>query len=191
MGILSCAGDGLGDLDQARVVAVRDGDTIELDDGRIVRYIGINTPERGRPGADSATDLNRRLVEGRTVRLAYGYDLLDRYGRTLAIVYADGRMVNREIVRAGWAWCYFFNGNLRDGAVLVRALQEAMQERRGIWAQPHEESAARYIASFSGFRFHRPDCESVFAIKRHNEVVFTAKDSAFFAGYSPCAACRP
>lgn len=190
--ILSCGGgQPFRQLEEVRVIAVRDGDTIELDDGRIVRYVGINTPERGQPGADSATALNRRLVLNKMVRLDYGHDRTDRYGRTLAHVYVDGMSVNRAIVEAGWAWCYFFFGNLTHGGELVRALQDAMVHHRGIWKEPHAETEETYIGSFLAHRFHRPDCRSVKDIKRPNEILFIAKDSAFFYGYSPCGSCRP
>ncbi|MEW5700910.1 MAG: thermonuclease family protein [Candidatus Zixiibacteriota bacterium] len=175
----------------ARVIAVRDGDTIELDDGRIVRYIGLDTPERGRPGSDSATALNDRLVMGKRVRLEFGGEQTDRYGRTLAFVYCNERMVNREIVRVGWAWCYFYPDNLQHAPELVRDLREAMSARRGLWRETSVETADEYIASFAGFRFHRPDCSSVQGIKRPDEVRFTARDSAFFDGYSPCERCEP
>ena len=42
-------------LEFVSVSKVVDGDTIELTDGRRVRYIGINTPERGQPFYDEAT----------------------------------------------------------------------------------------------------------------------------------------
>jgi endonuclease YncB( thermonuclease family) len=188
----SCrAASELQNFDTAHVVAVRDGDTIELSDGRVVRYVGINTPEIGQPGADSATVLNKRLVLERTVRLEYGRDRIDRYGRTLAIVYVGETMVSRALLDAGWGWCYFYNGNLRHGAELVRALRRAMEAKRGIWSVPTDETEESYLGSFRGFRFHRPDCESVRSIELQNEVSFPAKDSAFYDGYSPCAVCRP
>ena len=125
--------DPLRDLESVRVVRILDGDTVELADGRIVRLIGIDTPEKGQPGADSATMCNTALVLGRTVRLEYGHERSDRYGRTLAYLYADGRMVNREILNAGWAYCYFFEKNLKHGRELVQALDSAMIGHRGLW----------------------------------------------------------
>lgn len=58
--------------EQGKVVAVIDGDTIKVSiDGKVqtVRYIGINAPERGQLGADEATQLNRRLVMDKWVRM--------------------------------------------------------------------------------------------------------------------------
>jgi len=94
---------------EATVVKVVDGDTIRvrLPDGREepVRYIGVDTPERGDPCWGEATDANARLVEGRRVRLERDVSERDRYNRLLAYVYraGDGLLVNEALVRDGWA----------------------------------------------------------------------------------------
>ena len=178
-------------LETAKVIHVRDGDTIELDDGRIVRYIGIDTPEVGQPGADSATAFNKALVLGQKVRLEFGNDRVDRYGRALAFVFIDRRMVNMELLKAGWAWCYFFRGNMKYADQRVRAVRSAMGNRQGLWAASSPETNSAYIGSYSGFRFHRPDCPSVTDIKHQNQKTFADRDSAFFDGYAPCGRCRP
>lgn len=88
----------------ARVTRVIDGDTVVL--GRIghVRLIGIDTPERGEPGFEEATDFVRERVEGRTVSVEVcPITPRDPFGRARVIVYyslADGSQVclNRELV---------------------------------------------------------------------------------------------
>lgn len=95
--------------DAARVVRVVDGDTIRVQfgDGREepVRYIGIDTPERGERCFQQATDANARLVEGERVRLERDVSERDRYDRLLAYVFRedDGLFVNEELVRLGFA----------------------------------------------------------------------------------------
>ncbi|MBI5868718.1 MAG: thermonuclease family protein [candidate division Zixibacteria bacterium] len=189
---LSCGKkDPLRNLEKAVVTKVIDGDTIELDDGRTVRMLGIDTPEKGQAGADSATVANTALVLGKTVRLEYGRERFDRYGRTLAYVYVDRRMANREILRAGWAYCYFFAQNLTHARELVQALDSAMVERRGLWKSGHPETADHYVGSESGFRFHKPDCRSVSEIRRDSRVKYSSRDSAIYHGFSPCRNCAP
>jgi micrococcal nuclease len=94
------------------VVHVVDGDTIHVElDGRIekVRYIGVNAPEihhptKGEePGGREAREVNRRLVEGKAVRLELDVRERDRNSRLLAYVFVDGTMVNAELVRLGYA----------------------------------------------------------------------------------------
>jgi micrococcal nuclease len=173
------------------VTHIRDGDTIEYDGKKPVRYIGIDTPETGQPGADSATAFNAALVMGREVRLEFGRDSLDRYERELAWIFVDGRMANMELLKAGWARCYFFRGNLKYSSQMIRAVRQAMENKRGLWAMPRTETEDYYVGSHAGFRFHRPDCSSASDIKKSNQRVFPVKDSAFYDGLAPCGRCRP
>lgn len=128
----------------ARVTHVIDGDTVVLEGGETVRYIGIDTPEARRrkggrwieepqPFARQATQANRRLVEGHTVRLAFDRETRDRFGRTLAYVYREGLFVNGELVRAGLARARAFPPNLRHQKLLESAEQEARERGRGLW----------------------------------------------------------
>lgn len=73
-----------------QVSKVIDGDTIELSNGERVRYIGINTPEFRNgipdPYAQEAYEANKKLVEGKEVRLELDVQERDKYGRILAYV---------------------------------------------------------------------------------------------------------
>ena len=90
----------------ARVTRVIDGDTIIIDGGYRVRYIGIDTPEVY-PVVEAfgieAWQANRRLVEGREVRLQSDVSETDKYGRLLRYVYVDNTFVNAELVKQGLA----------------------------------------------------------------------------------------
>lgn len=123
-----------GNLQPATVVQVVDGDTIELVDGRRVRYIGINTPERDQPYYKEATDSNRQLVERKQVQLEFDVDTFDQYGRTLAYVWVDGLLANVEIVRRGFANVYTVPPNVRYEADFRAAERSAREAGRGLWA---------------------------------------------------------
>lgn len=125
------------------VVRVVDGDTIHVQLGdRVekVRYIGVNTPEvhhptRGEePGGREATVANRQLVSGRVVRLELDAQARDRYGRLLAYVWADGTMVNAELVRRGVAQVMTVPPNVRHQPLFLRLQREARAAGRGLWA---------------------------------------------------------
>jgi micrococcal nuclease len=115
----------------ARVV---DGDTAELDDGRRVRYIGINTPEQGQPFYEEAKEANRRLAEGKEAWLAIDTQPTDKYGRILAYVWVDDQFVNLELVRQGYANAYTAPPNVRYSEALLAAEQEAREAEIGLWA---------------------------------------------------------
>ena len=141
LSVLSC-GQAL--PDHARVHRVVDGDTIELTDGRLVRYIGIDAPELRRregthwvvdpqPFGQEARDANARLVEGKTVRLEYDVQTRDRYGRLLAYVYADGQMVNATLLEAGYARLLTIPPDVRYAERFQRLAEEARRLHRGLW----------------------------------------------------------
>ncbi|HHX83229.1 MAG TPA: hypothetical protein GX696_09655, partial [Pseudomonadaceae bacterium] len=91
------------DIQLSRVV---DGDTIDLNiNGTVtpVRYIGANTPERDDPCYQDALNANRRLLQSGPLRLDTDATDKDRYGRLLRYVYAGDILVERELIRQGWA----------------------------------------------------------------------------------------
>jgi len=119
--------------EEALVVSVIDGDTVELADGRHVRYLGIDTPESGEYYAENATARNKELVEGKTVELQGGKRDEDEYGRLLRYVYVDGVFVNAELVAQGYATAYIFDPDDRYSQVLVQLEQYAKLRERGLW----------------------------------------------------------
>lgn len=124
------------------VVRAVDGDTIEARiGGRLedVRYIGVDTPETVKPGTPvqcfghRAADFDRRLVEGRRVRLVFGVERRDIYGRLLAYVYIGHRFVNAELVRRGLARTLAIPPNTRYRALFGRLERNAARRGRGLW----------------------------------------------------------
>ena len=123
------------EMEQVLVVRVIDGDTIELQGGSRVRYLGIDTPETGDFYADEATTRNKELVEGKVVELQRGKRDQDEYGRLLRYVYVDGVFVNAELVAQGYATAYIFDPDERYSQVLVQLEQYAKMKKRGLWGQ--------------------------------------------------------
>ncbi len=92
-----------------KVVRVIDGETIQVccifGDRVTVRYFGVDTPEIHHPmkgverAGKEASEANRKLVDGKTVRLEFDVQQVDRYNRLLAYVYLeDGTFVNAWLV---------------------------------------------------------------------------------------------
>ncbi|OGK98991.1 MAG: hypothetical protein A3I14_02235 [Candidatus Rokubacteria bacterium RIFCSPLOWO2_02_FULL_73_56] len=128
---------------EGTVVRVVDGDTVHVrlgDRVERVRYIGVNTPEvhhptKGEePGGRAAALVNRRLVAGKRVRLELDVQARDRYGRLLAYVWADGVMVNAELVRLGMAQPMTIPPNVRHAPLFRDLAREARAAGRGLWS---------------------------------------------------------
>jgi micrococcal nuclease len=132
------------------VVGVSDGDTLTVmyaGKAERIRLHGIDAPERGQAFSNRAKQFVSGLCFGKEVRVKPRG--LDRYQRTVAdVILPDGRNLNHEIVKAGFAWW------LREYApgdeTLERLEDQARRAKRGLWIDqrpiPHWQwrMASRY-----------------------------------------------
>ena len=122
------------------VARVIDGDTIELADGRKVRYIGIDTPETVHPNkgqgcyGPEAVARNQQLVEGKVVELQSGIEDSDQYGRFLRYVYIGGVFVNAQLVAEGYAYASSYGPASRFQQVFAQLQQYGKLKGRGLWS---------------------------------------------------------
>lgn len=118
---------------RGKVVGVADGDTITVLHERrpeTIRLNGIDAPEKNQAFGERARQFTAQLAFGQIVQVAVrGHD---RYSRTVAdVLLPDGKSLNHELVRAGYAWWFRRNSNDRR----LEALEiEARGARRGLWA---------------------------------------------------------
>jgi micrococcal nuclease len=122
----------------AKVTQVIDGDTIIVAGNYRVRYIGIDTPEvypKVEEYGIEAWEANRRLVEGKEVRLERDATEKDKYGRLLRYVYVDDVFVNAELVRQGLAEAKSYPPDTKYQDYLEKLEAEARLASRGMWAK--------------------------------------------------------
>lgn len=120
---------------EAKVKRVIDGDTIELVNGTIVRYVGINAPDSGSPFDEQATEFNKKLIEDKKVKLEYDEYKSDRFGRILAYVVIDNKNLSVELVKKGLAKVAIYEKRkpLIYQKQLLDAENEAKSNKVGIW----------------------------------------------------------
>src|SRR5690606_28854534 len=139
---------GLVDGPQGTVTSVTDGDTVILDNGLVVRLIGLQAPRlpRGNDGfapwplAEEARIALEKLVLGQKVRLRHGGEKLDRHGRSLGQLFVPGEpevWVQQRLLADGMARVYSFPDNRSCIADLIAAEGRARLNRLGIWADPY------------------------------------------------------
>ena len=179
------------------VKRIIDGDTVQLTDGRLVRYLGVNAPEidheanTAEPFGFVARAFNTDLIGSQRIRLEFDVARLDDYGRLLAyVVLPDGSMVNETLLKSGLAYCLYKLPNVTYEDRLLRAQREAMQARRGIWRE-WSEKQGRYVGNRNSRRFHVESCPEARRISPRNRVRFNSRWEAFWAGYSPSKECQP
>lgn len=119
---------------EGKVVSISDGDTISvMHEGAPVkiRLNGIDSPESGQAFGTKARQFVSELAFGQTVTVhEHGKD---KYGRVIGeIVLPDGRSLNQEMVRAGFAWWY----KEYSGDEELEALElEARAAQKGLWSE--------------------------------------------------------
>ncbi|MBL7069343.1 MAG: thermonuclease family protein [Candidatus Omnitrophica bacterium] len=118
-----------------------DGDTILLATNERVRYIGINTPETKHPYkaveyfGREAYLYNKKLVEGRWVRLELDAEKRDRYKRLLAYVYVGDLFVNAKLVEEGYAQVYTVPPNVKYQELFLKLQRQARENKKGLWGR--------------------------------------------------------
>ena len=122
-----------------RIVAVIDGDTIEVEPAnggqRVrVRLHGIDAPEKRQPGGESATGFVFGFLY-REVEIQEQEKSPDRYGRTVAtIFFPDGDSLQAALLRNGFAWVWpRYCKNCQEWQGLQ---EDARMARRGLWSEP-------------------------------------------------------
>ncbi len=122
------------------VTRIVDGDTIQIDTGQKVRYLGMNTPETVDPRrpvqcfGKEASAYNKNLVLNKKVKLVKDVSETDKYGRLLRYVYLeDGTFVNLKLVQEGYAYSDTFPPDVAHVADFVKAQKQAREEKLGLW----------------------------------------------------------
>ncbi|MFA5992354.1 MAG: thermonuclease family protein [Candidatus Pacearchaeota archaeon] len=96
------------------VIRVIDGDTLILlnDSGGVetVRLLCVDTPEQGSSGYEEAKNYLAYLVRLDDTNITLEREGLDVYNRTLAWVYVDGVLINKDLIDKGYGSVFAFNG---------------------------------------------------------------------------------
>jgi len=179
------------DLKNGKVEHVRSGSKVVLDDGEELVYAGIRAPLVDEPLFEEAKRRNAELVSGETVRVRYDETSLDKKGRFVGYVFADGSMVNEMLVREGLAYVQLTTSHRRFEKELLVAQSDARKHRRGVWHLPAPPQEAEYPADPKYGNFHRPSCEEVPKIKPERSTTFGGRTRALDAGFAPCPKCKP
>lgn len=115
---------------------VVDGDTIEISNGQLVRYIGVNASEIESLScfSNESKTKNADLVEGKSIELEKDVSDKDSYGRLLRYVYVDGVMVNDVLAKEGYVQVVRIPPDIRYADTFTQSEQEARRARRGLWS---------------------------------------------------------
>lgn len=202
-----------------KVVGVSDGDTVtvlSIDKQQIkVRLYGVDCPEKAQDYGQKAKQFTSDLVFGKIVDLEKVDQ--DRYGRTVGIVKAGGKVLNEELLKNGFAWQYSQYCKRPECSQWKQYEEQARSSKAGLWAgkdpiapwsfrhgdkagqkesqtQVSSSTSASSSAGNGQFHgninshiFHAPGCKN-YDCKNCTES-FSSRDEALKAGYKPCSGC--
>ena len=195
------------------VTRVIDGDTIEIEGGQRVRYIGIDTPETVDPRKPvqcfgiEASSKNKELVSGKRVRLEKDVSETDKYGRLLRYVYVGDTFVNLELVKRGYAYAYSYPPDIKYQNQFTDVQRLAKEQNVGLWGscpvsssapqptttnQPSSACTIKGNISSGGKIYHLPGCSSydnTVINESQGEKWFCSEAEALAAGWRKALNC--
>lgn len=127
-----------------------DGDTavfIENDEEVKYRFLAIDTPETVHPtkkteeyGKDASEYTCNKLTNAKEIKVEYETkNKTDKYGRSLAWIWIDGSLLQKELVEVGYAEVAYIYGNYKYTESLCLVQAESKKENIGIWDGKREE----------------------------------------------------
>lgn len=151
----------------AFVKRVIDGDSVELVDGRSVRLIGINAPERNaslhqgvkrnrpEPYYLEAKKALKDYLKNRKVKLISGIRSQDRYGRHLLYLYSfEGVFIPGELIRQGLGFRIAFSPDTTHQSCLKKLEKAARTTSKGVWATDYWQTSSSAVSG-AGFQLLR------------------------------------
>lgn len=198
---------------QGKVIKVLDGDTIDVlyqSQPQRIRLNGIDAPEKGQAFGQKAKQFVFDIAAQKIVTVEVTDT--DRYGRSIGdVTLPDGRSLNREIVKAGYAWWY---RKYSKDVSLGELEEEARSARRGLWQDKEPQPPWEWRAAAKGQQrvalhhktiqelvsgpyhgntkskaFHRASCKD-YNCKNCIEIL-ESREEAIEKGYRPCGMCIP
>lgn len=168
------------------VVSVPDGDSLQLKDGRRIRLLGINAPERGRCMADEARETLLAIALHKRVTLQN--IATDDFGRQLAHVFISGTNINETLVS---------NGLARSSSGFTEAQSIAKENHLGIWSETCRKTSNPECDIKGNIKsgkkvYHLPTCDH-YALTiidtSYGDMWFCSEDEAKKAGFTKASGC--
>ena len=118
-----------------------DGDTVVFKVNKKnvkVRFLAIDTPEISKNaqayGQEAKDFTCSKLTNAKTIELEYEKNKYDKYGRTLAWVFYDNKLLQKELVRNGYAKVTYLYDDYKYTSKLKTAEKYAINNSKGIYS---------------------------------------------------------
>lgn len=179
---------------RSSVVRVVDGDSFDLADGRRIRLLSLDAPEKNRCMADEARTFLETLIKGKHISLSEF--VTDDFGRTLALVYEGNNPINARMIGSGMA--RFTHVQNSSYGQMTQAHEQARREQRGIYSstclntEPTTDCVIKGNLRDGERVYHLPTCKNYkqTAIdEAFGDAWFCTEEEALRAGFRKAAGC--
>ena len=182
--------------ESGKCIKVVDGDTIYLDNGKKIRFVGVNTPEKGVDGYLTSKLFVQKLCLNKEV----GIDVdnskhSDKYGRTLGVVIVDGKNVNEMLLKEGLAEVMyippseFYPYLWANNSTHIPDAHTSYTNTKT--TSNTQDIIGNYIGNTNTGKFHKSSCNWGQKISSGNKITFSSRNDAINQGYQPCKVCNP
>ena len=185
-------------IQSARVQEVLTGDTIRLESGKTLKYIGLQSPPLQslipliRQYGSEALEFNKKMVEGKKISVEWGSQIRDNQKNLLGYVFLeDGTFVNKEILKSGHARVKIVPPNIQHASLFRKLELEARRNKSGLWREEPENPflKSEYIGEKNTKIYYLPNSPELERIPEANLVKFDSRVQAKAAGYRACFTC--
>ncbi|MGA8942952.1 MAG: thermonuclease family protein [Thermoactinomyces sp.] len=184
-----------------QAVSVVDGDTLKIrlkEKTETVRMLLVDTPETNHPeigkqplGEEAKAFTQKLIQEAKKIELEKEETKRDQYGRFLAYVILDGKLLQEELVKSGFARvAYVDNPDAKYLDRLTEAEQEAQRKKIGIWqwddysrkdgfrTESLKKEKNIFVASRNSDVYHPIGCHVANEIKPENLIYYYSEQEA-------------
>jgi micrococcal nuclease len=133
-------------VESAVVRRVVDGDTVELEDGRKVRLLNMDTPETVKENTPvmcygyEASQFTKKILTGKNIQMVSDKEKTDKFGRHLRLIFLSGQdiskvenSINYELALNGYARVREYKPNVQFEPIMREAESKAKRNRVGVW----------------------------------------------------------
>lgn len=170
---------------EGKVISIADGDTVTVLDANKeqhkIRFAGVDAPESAQPYGNAAKKYLSSLIGSKDVCVEW--DKNDKYNRKVGVIRLDGKDINYEMVKAGYAWHYKKyqeEQKPEDRTLYSDAQDKAKSDVIGLWSEPDPIEPDAWRA---GERPQKAEVKKPISVEPvAQKLVGTAGDTGFSCG---------
>lgn len=175
------------------VISVPDGDSLQLQDGRRVRLLGVDAPEKNRCFAEESRQKLEALTLSKHIRIT---DIAtDDFGRQLGLIYVGNTIIQNELISGGFVK---FTGTSSQKALFEESSSRAKEQQLGIYSpacrpqQPTNDCNIKGNTRSGNHIYHLPTCKNYKQTEidlSYGDQWFCTEQEAQKAGFTKATGC--